>query len=93
MCFTKLKDGRYRWTSTATAWNGAKRMYGASRLCKQEALAAWMTTHENTLEVQRLRLIVAHSKRSNKSRSSVELVEESGATVDMTDKDGWEGTR
>ena len=64
----KLKDESYRWTSTATAGYGAKRMYGASRLCKQEALAAWVTTHENTLdpaEVQRLRatysLIVAHN--------------------------------
>ena len=52
-----------------------------------------MTTHESTLdpvEVKRLRatfsLIVAHSKRPNNSRSSLELMDESGETMDTTDK-------
>ena len=63
---------------------------------EQEALAVWVTTHESTLdqaEVKRLRatfsLIVAHSKRPNKFRSSVELMDESCATTGTTDKEDW----
>ena len=75
---TKLKDGRYRWTSEATAGHGTKRLYGVNRLRKQEALAVWVTTHESTLdpaEVKRLRatfgLVVAQQKKTKQVQNLI----------------------
>ena len=51
--------------------------------------------HGTKREVNRLRvtfgLIVAHSRRPNRFRSSLELMDESSATMDTMDKEDWGG--